>query len=51
MTMTISHEREPLADRVVCNVPERGAAIAGNSREGVLLLTREGVRLMTADSP
>ena len=33
MATTISHKREPLADLVVLNVPERVATIAGNSLE------------------
>ena len=45
----ISHKREPLDDRMVSNVPERGATIAGNSRKEFMLLTKGLIRLIPAD--
>ena len=51
MAMAINHEKEPLADHLVCNVPERGATNAGNGRERVLLLTRGGARLLPSRLP
>ena len=35
---SIDHEGDQLADCVVCNVPERGQTIAGNSHEGGLAI-------------
>ena len=47
----ISNKREPLADQVVHNVPEKGTTIAGQSHEGGLAIHQGGVQLVPADSP